>query len=306
MKTFILRRIVQSILLFIGVIVIVFFLVRLSGDPASLMMPREASSEQVQAFRELMGFDRPVVVQLVDYVGAIFVGDFGESLRFQTHSLDLVIQRVPLTFTLATLAMGVAIVIGIPLGILGGMNAGKFSDLLARALGLGGQVTPEFWLALILIIVFAVNLGWFPSFGIDGPISYVLPAAALSVGAMGRLVRLTRSTVLEVVGSDYVRTARSKGLSGVEVAGRHIFRNTAIALVSVISVQYTYLLGGAVYIESIFALPGLGSLLDEAIRARDFPLVQTITLFIAGAAIALSLLADLLYAWLDPRIRLEN
>jgi ABC-type dipeptide/oligopeptide/nickel transport system permease component len=306
MKTYILRRTVQSILLFVGVVVIVFFLVRLSGDPASLMMPREASSEQVQAFREMMGFDRPVLVQLGDYIAGIFTGDFGESLRFQTHSLDLVVQRVPLTFTLASLAMGVAILIGIPLGILGGMNAGKPSDLLARGLGLGGQVTPEFWLALILIIVFAVNLGWLPSFGIDGPRSYILPAAALSVGAMGRLVRLTRSTVLEVVGSDYVRTARSKGLSGFEVAGRHIFRNTAIALVSVISVQYTYLLGGAVYIESIFAIPGLGSLLDEAIRARDFPLVQTITLFIAAAAIGLSLLADLLYAWLDPRIRLEN
>ncbi|MEX2653847.1 MAG: ABC transporter permease [Acidimicrobiia bacterium] len=306
MKTYVLRRTVQSALLFVGVVVIVFFLVRLSGDPASLMMPREASSEQVQAFREMMGFDRPLLIQLGDYVGSVLTGDFGESLRFQTDTLGLVVQRVPLTFTLATLAMGAAILIGVPLGILGGMNAGKFSDLMARGLGLGGQVTPEFWLALILIIVFAVNLGWFPSFGIDGPISYVLPAFALSVGAMGRLVRLTRSTVLEVVGSDYVRTARSKGLSAFDVAGRHIFRNTAIALVSVISVQYTYLLGGAVYIESIFALPGLGSLLDEAIRARDFPLVQTITLFIAAAAIGLSLLADLLYAWLDPRIRLEN
>lgn len=306
MKTYVIRRVVQSFLLFIGVTVIVFFLVRLSGDPATLMMPREASSTQVAAFRELMGFDRPLMVQLVDYVGGIMTGDFGESLRFQTHSLDLVLKRVPLTFTLASLAMGVAMIIGIPLGILGGMNAGKPADLLARGLGLGGQVTPEFWLALILIIVFAVNLGWFPSFGIDGPASYVLPAAALSVGAMGRLVRLTRSTVLEVVGSDFVRTARSKGLAGVDVARRHIVRNTAIALVSVISVQYTYLLGGAVYIESIFALPGLGSLLDEAIRARDFPLVQTITLFIAGAAIALSFMADLIYAWLDPRIRLEN
>lgn len=306
MKTFIIRRVVQSLLLFLGVVVVVFFLVRLSGDPASLMMPREASSEQVAAFRDRMGFDRPLPVQLVDYVTSVLVGDFGESLRFQTHSLDLVLGRVPLTVFLATMAMLIAIAIAIPLGVLGGMNAGKFTDLFARGVGLGGQVTPEFWLALILIIVFAVNLGWFPSFGIDGPASYVLPAVALSVGAMGRLVRLTRSTVLEIAGSDFVRTARSKGLSGREVASWHIFRNAAIALVSVVSVQYTYLLGGAVYIESIFALPGLGSLLDEAIRARDFPLVQTITLFIAGFAIGLSLLADLVYAWLDPRIRLTG
>lgn len=306
MRTYLLRRVAQSVLLFIGVAVIVFFLVRLTGDPATLMMPREASSEQVAVFREAMGFDRPVLVQLGDYVGGVLTGDFGESLRFQTDSLPLVLNRVPLTFTLATLAMGVAIVIAIPLGIIGGMNAGKPSDLLARGFGLAGQVTPEFWLALILIIVFAVGLGWFPSFGIDGPISFVLPALALSVGAMGRLVRLTRSAVLEIVGSDFVRTARSKGLGGMEVAGRHIFRNASLALVSVISVQYTYLLGGAVYIESIFALPGLGSLLDEAIRARDFPLVQTITLFIAGAAIALSLMSDFVYTWLDPRIRLSD
>ncbi|CAN5853081.1 ABC transporter permease [soil metagenome] len=306
MKLFILRRVVQSVLLFIGVIVIVFFLVRLTGDPASLMVPREASTEYVEAFREQMGFNRPLLVQLGEYMGGILTGDFGRSLRFQTDSLPLVLGRVPLTFTLASLALGVAFVIAIPLGIVGGMNAGKFSDLVSRGFGLAGQVTPEFWLALILIIIFAVTLGWFPSFGIDGPASYVLPAAALSVGAMGRLVRLTRSTVLEIVGSDFVRTARSKGLRGTEVAGRHIFRNASIALVSVIAVQYTYLLGGAVYIESIFALPGLGSLLDEAIRARDFPLVQTITLFIAGVAITLSLLTDLVYAWLDPRIKLQG
>lgn len=306
MRLFILRRVVQSVLLFFGVVVIVFFLVRLTGDPASLMVPREASAEFLASFREEMGFDRPLLVQLGSYVGGILTGDFGESLRFQTHSLPLVLGRVPLTFTLASLAMGVAIVIAIPLGIVGGMNAGKFSDLVSRGFGLAGQVIPEFWLALILIIVFAVTLGWFPPFGIDGPASYVLPAFALSVGAMGRLVRLTRSTVLEIVGSDFVRTARSKGLTATEVAGRHIFRNTAIALVSVVAVQYTYLLGGAVYIEAIFALPGLGSLLDEAIRARDFPLVQTITLFIAAVAIGLSLLSDLVYAWLDPRIKLEG
>lgn len=304
MRLFIVRRLVQSVLLFLGVIVIVFFLVRLTGDPASLMVPREASAEFVDAFRKEMGFDRPLLVQLASYIGGILTGDFGESLRFQTDTLPLVLGRVPLTFTLASLALGVAVLVAIPLGIVGGMNAGKFTDLVSRGVGLAGQVTPEFWLALILIIVFAVTLGWLPSFGIDGPASFVLPAAALSVGAMGRLVRLTRSAVLEIVGSDFVRTARSKGLSGSEVARQHVFRNAAIALVSVISVQYTYALGGAVYIESIFALPGLGSLLDEAIRARDFPLVQTITLFIAGAAITLSFLSDLVYAWLDPRIKL--
>ena len=306
MRRYLIRRVVQSILLFFGVVVLVFFLVRLTGDPTSLMLSRDASPEQVEALRDQLGFDRPVLVQLADYVGGIATGDFGDSLRFRAPTLELVLDRVPLTIWLATLAILIALVIAVPLGIVAGMNPNKFPDFAARTVGLAGQVTPSFWLGLILILVFAVELGWFPSFGIGSWKHYVLPALALSVGAVGRLVRLTRSAVLEISSADFVRTAVSKGLSRTAVASRHVLRNAAIALVSVVSVQYTYLLGGAVYIETIFALPGLGSLLEEAIRARDFPLVQTITLFIAAFAITLSLLSDVVYALLDPRIRLED
>ena len=305
MNTFLIRRGLQAVLLFVGVAILVFFLVRLTGDPATLMVPRDAPPEAVAAFREEMGFDRPVLVQLGDYLSGIARGDFGESLRFNTSALGLVWDRIGLTFLLASLAMGIAIVVAIPLGILGGMNPNRPSDYVSRSVGLVAQVTPSFWLALILLLVFSVQLGWFPSFGIGSWQHFVLPAIALSIGAVGRLVRVTRSSVLEVNSAEFVRTAVSKGLSRRRVALRHVLRNGSLVLVSVISVQYTYLLGGAVYIESIFAIPGLGALLEEAIRARDFPLVQAITLVIAAVAIGLSFFSDVVYSRIDPRIRLE-
>lgn len=306
MRRFLLRRLLASAVLFVGVVGLVFFLIRLTGDPARLMAPREATPAQVDALRRQLGLDEPLVAQLADYLGGVLRGDLGESLRFGAPTASLVLDRVPLTATLATLALVIALVVAVPLGIAAGMHAGRWVDTAARAVALLGQVTPSYWLALLLIIVFAVELGWFPSFGIDGPRSLVLPAVALAAVTTGRLVRLTRAAVLEVVGADFVRTARSKGLSSLRVATRHVLRNAAIPLVSVVSVEFTYLLGGAVYVETIFSLPGIGSLLDEAIRARDFPLVQAITIFIAGSAILISVLADLVYAWLDPRVRLEG
>jgi len=302
-RRFLLRRLLASAVLFVGVVGLVFFLIRLTGDPARLMAPREATPAQVDALRRQLGFDRPLVVQLADYLAGVLRGDLGESLRFGAPTASLVLDRVPLT---ATLALAIALVVAVPLGIAAGMHAGRWIDAVARAVALLGQVTPSYWLALLLIIVFAVELGWFPSFGVEGPRSLVLPAVALAAVTTGRLVRLTRSAVLEVVGADFVRTARSKGLSSLRVAIRHVLRNAAIPLVSVVSVEFTYLLGGAVYVETIYSLPGMGSLLDEAIRARDFPLVQAITIFIAGSAILISVLADLVYAWLDPRVRLEG
>jgi ABC-type dipeptide/oligopeptide/nickel transport system permease component len=305
-RRFLLRRLASSAALFVGVVALVFSLVRLTGDPARLMAPREATPAQVEALRRQLGFDRPLLVQFADYLSGALRGDLGESLRFGAPTASLVLERVPLTAALAALALSIALALALPLGIAAGMHAGRPIDALARGVGLLGQVTPSYWLALLLIIVFAVELGLFPSFGIDGPRSFVLPAAALAAATAGRLVRLTRAAVLEVVGADFVRTARSKGLPPVRVAVRHVLRNAAIPLVSVVSVEFTYLLGGAVYVETIFSLPGMGSLLDEAIRARDFPLVQAITIFIAGSAILISVLADLVYAWLDPRVRLEG
>ena len=306
MQRYLLSRAIQSILLLFGVLVIVFFTIRLTGDPASLMVPKEAPAEQVEAFREAMGFNRPLYIQFFDYTFSVLRGDFGESLHFRQPAQELILERLPATFQLATVALIFAIVVAIPIGIIGGSNPGSAVDSIGRALGLFGQTIPSFWLALILIIIFAVNLGWFPSFGRDKLISVVLPAVALGVGGMGQLVRLTRSAVLEIRNEDYIRTARSKGLSQLAIGARHVSRNASLALISVIGVQYGYLLGGSIYIETIFSWPGLGNLLQQAVDGRDFPLVQAIAFFISLFVIALNLLTDIAYAFIDPRIRYSH
>ncbi|HEX6383855.1 MAG TPA: ABC transporter permease [Anaerolineae bacterium] len=303
MQRYLLSRLVQSALILIGVLLLVFLMVRVTGDPAALMVSREASPEQREAFREAMGFNRPLIVQFGDFVSGAVVGDFGSSLHHRRPALELILDRLPATVELAGVALLMALVIAIPLGLIGGSNPGSAVDSLARAVGLVGQTIPNFWLALILIIVFAVNLGWFPSFGRDTPASVVLPAFALGLATMGQLVRLTRSAVLEIRSEDYIRTAQSKGLSATAISFNHVFRNAAIALVSVIGVQFGYLLSGSIYIETIFSWPGLGNLLAQAVAGRDFPLVQAIAFFTSVVVIVLNLLTDVAYALIDPRIR---
>jgi peptide/nickel transport system permease protein len=303
MQRYLLSRSVQSILLLLGVLIIVFFMIRLTGDPTNLMVGKEAPAEQREAFREAMGFNRPLYIQFFSYMAGALQGDFGNSLHFRQPALEIILERVPATFQLATVALLMAIIIAVPLGILGGSNPGSLADTLARALGLVGQTIPNFWLALILILIFAVGLGWFPSFGRDTTISVVLPAIALGVGSMGQLVRLTRSSVLEIRHEDYIRTAKSKGISQLKIGVRHIARNTSLVLISVIGIQYSYLLGGSIYIETIFSWPGIGNLLQSAIDARDFPLVMAIAVVFSFFALTINLLTDVAYALADPRIR---
>jgi peptide/nickel transport system permease protein len=303
MQRYILSRVVQSIFLLVGVLFITFFMIRLTGDPARLLLAREASQEQVQAFRQEMGFNRPLVVQFFDYLGSVLSGDLGRSITFRQSSRDIILERLPATVQLAVTSLIIAFFVAVPLGIVGGSSPGSWMDTAARSVGLLGQAMPNFWLALLLIIVFAVKLRWFPTFGRDSAASIVLPAVASSVGPIGRLVRLTRSSVLEIRHEDYIRTARSKGLSRFAISTRHVLRNASLVLLSVVGLQFAFILSGSVYIETIFAWPGIGNLLNSAIGARDFPLVQAITLFIATFAIFTNLVVDLLYGVVDPRIR---
>lgn len=296
-------KIVESILLMIGVLALVFFMLRLTGDPVSLMISREASPEQVAAFREAMGFNRPLIVQFWDFFSHGIAGDFGKSLHFKTPAMPLVIERLPATVELASVGLLFAVSIGIPLGLLAGFNPGKPIDSFGRLLALLGQSVPNFWLALIFILFFGVQLGWFPTFGRDQPHSVVLPAFVLGLPALAQFVRLTRSTVLEVRSEDFVRTAHSKGLTPRVIYIKHVFRHVAIPLVSVTGVQFGYMLGGSIYIETIFAWPGMGQLLQMAVGWRDFPLVQAIAVFTSAVVIALNLFTDLAYALIDPRIR---
>ena len=281
----------------------VFFMLRVTGDPVSLMVSRNASAEQVEAFRVEMGFDRPMIVQFFDFAFHALRLDFGNSLHYNLPALPLILERLPATIELAGVSLLLSMVIGIPLGLVGGTNPGSIWDSIARLVGLLGQTVPNFWLALILIIVFAVNLGWFPSFGRDEAASVILPAFSLSVFTMGQLVRLTRSAVLEIRGEDYIRTANSKGLRPYIIYVRHILRNAAIPLVSVLGVQFGYLLSGSIYIETIFSWPGIGRLLADSIGVRDFTMVQAIAFFTSLVVVALNFLTDIFYALLDPRIR---
>jgi ABC-type dipeptide/oligopeptide/nickel transport system permease component len=302
-QRFLLARVAQSILVLVGVMLLVFFMVRLTGDPAALMVSREASRETVDAFRKAMGFDRPLLIQFIDFIGRTIVGDFGTSLHYGTPTLPLILERLPATIQLASAAMLMALLIAIPLGLIGGARPGSFWDGLARAVGLVGQSVPSFWLALVMIIVFAVQLRWFPAFGRDEFKSVIMPAFVLGLAPMGQMVRLMRSSVLEIKGEDYIRTAYSKGLSAGVIYTKHILRNATIPLVSLLGVQFGYLLGGSIYIETIFAWPGLGRMIAEAVAGRDFPLIQAIALFVSVVVVTLNLLTDFVYGLIDPRIR---
>jgi len=298
--------------LLLGVLFLVFFLLHLTGDPVTLMVSRHASPSEIAALRQELGFDRPILVQFWDYLTNALQGDFGHSFRYRQPAMNLVMERIPATIELASVALFMAILMGVTIGILGGSNPNSILDSLARGIGLLGQTIPTFWLGLILIIIFSVNLGWFPTygrstfelFGLNIPDkSIVLPAFALSLFTTGQLARFTRSAVLEVMNEEYVTTARSKGLRKIRIYSRYILKNSAIPLISIIGVQFSYLLSGSIYIETIFSWPGLGNLLAEAVSTRDFFLVQATAFFTSFVVIGLQLVTDLIYMLVDPRIR---
>jgi ABC-type dipeptide/oligopeptide/nickel transport system permease component len=313
MQRYLLSRLVQSVLIVLGVLVLVFFMVRVTGDPASLMMPREgATPETLAAFRHKLGFDRPLIVQFLEFMQGAVVGDFGNSIRFKTPALPLVLERLPATVELAALAMLMATVVAIPLGLVAGSRPGSLWDALARGLGLFGQSIPNFVLGMVLIVIVGVWLRLLPvagRFDLEGnvdPKRLIMPAFVLGLPTMGALVRLTRSAVLEIRGEDYVRTAHSKGLSPRLVYIRHILRNAAIPIISVLGVWFGYLLGGSVYVETVFGYPGVGMILAEAIANRDYTLVQSLAFFICLVVVVLNLVTDLAYAVIDPRIRYKE
>ncbi len=306
MHRYFLPKLVQSVLLLFGVLLLVFVMVRLTGDPATLMMPREASPADMEAFRERMGFNDPTLVQFGRFISGAIKGDFGDSLHFKTPAMPMVVERLPATLQLALTGLIMAVVVGIPLGLVGGFNPGSATDNIGRFLALLGQSIPNFWLALIMILYFAVKLRWFPSFGRDEWKSVIMPAFVLGLPVMGQITRMTRSAVLEIRGEDFIRTAHSKGLLPRTIYTKHVLRNVAIPLVSVIGVQFGYMLGGSIYIETIFAWPGMGQLLEQSIGWRDFPLVQALAVFTSVVVLGLNLLTDLAYAIIDPRIRYGN
>jgi peptide/nickel transport system permease protein len=297
------RRLAQTALILVGITLVVFWVIRLSGDPVLLMLPADASQQDIQRLRELLGFDRPVPIQLWRFMERVATGDFGTSLRFQEPALALVLDRLPSTVLLALTALSVATVIALPLGVLSAVRRNSVWDHAAMAVALLGQSMPIFWTGIMLITIFAVALDLLPSSG-SGTIPHlVLPAAALGFFSTGRMARLVRGGMIEVLGQDYVRTARAKGLTERRVLYRHALRNCLLPVITLLGLELGSTLGGAVVTEMVFAWPGVGRLIVSAIFARDYPLVQAAVFVVAAMLVVVNLVVDLLYAVIDPRVR---
>jgi peptide/nickel transport system permease protein len=306
MGTYILRRFLHGLVVVLGVSIVVFLLTHLGGDPAAVLLPLDTPPEDVEAFRREMGFDRPLPVQYVRFLSRALRGDFGTSYHYRSDALSLVVERMPATIRLTLAALLVSLALSLPAGTLAALNRDSLFDVLVRVFVLMGQAVPGFWLALVLIMAFAVRLRWLPVSGAQGWQSLVLPAVVAGSFSMATVTRLLRSSLLEVLGSDYVRTARSKGLPPRLVVTRHALKNAAIPVVTVIGLHIGWLLGGAVISEVVFAYPGMGRLAVTAIGYRDLPVIQSFVMLMSLIVVLINLLMDILYSWLDPRIRLHE
>ena len=303
MLRFLVRRLVVALLVAATVMTLAFILTRLSGDLATSIAGPNATAADIEAIRKAYGLDRPVYAQFFDWVGRAVTGDFGESYFFKTRVSALIGERIPVTLTLGLTGLVIALVVSLPLGILAAVRENTGFDRAVQLVALLGQAMPSFWLGLILMIVFGLELGWLPISGTESWQSFVMPGVVLAFSAIPALTRLTRAGMIQAMGSDYIRTARAKGLSRASILLKHALRNAAIPVVAIAAVQLGFMLGGSIVIEQVFALHGVGFLAWESIGKNDFPVVQAVVLVLASIYIALTLLADILNVLLDPRLR---
>jgi ABC-type dipeptide/oligopeptide/nickel transport system permease component len=304
MMTFVLRRLLLAIPVLLGVIFVVMLTIELiPGDAVALMLGEHATPEAVQKLRDFLGLDKPLVVRYLQYLGKLVTGDLGRSIQQNRPVAHELAEAWPATLQLAMAALALAAVVGVAAGVVSAVWPNSLFDAVARLGSLFGLSMPVFWTGLVLIVVFTLWLPWFPVGGVGGPSHLVLPAITLALPSIAMIARMTRSSVLEVLREDYVRTARAKGVRERIVIRKHTLRNALIPIVTVAGIQLGQLIAGAIVLESVFALPGIGRLALGAIAARDLPVVQGVTLFVAAAIVAINFAVDLAYAWLDPRIR---
>jgi len=306
MSHFLIRRLIQSAIAILGTVTLVFFIQRLAGDPTLLMLPEGATREDIANLRTQLGFDRPLIEQYLDMLWQLAHLDLGSSLIQRVPVLQIIGSRLPYTLYLALGALVVALGIGLPVGVLMAVYRGSRLERFLMAFVLVGQSMPTFWSGILLILLFAVTLGVMPSSGVDGFRSVILPSISLGALTMATFARVTRTSVLEELGRDYVSTAQSKGVPFPRVVRRHVLRNAATPIITVSALEIANLLAGAVIVETVFAWPGLGQLAVQSIASRDFPIVLGIVLLGSFVSIMLNLLADVLYSVVDPRIRLEG
>jgi peptide/nickel transport system permease protein len=305
MLRYIVRRLLQTVLVLGIVSVVVFFMVRLNGDPLSVMAQGDYSPDQIDSLRKAWGLDRPLYEQYLVFLGSAARGDFGFSPRYRRTAMEMVIERLPWTYALAGVSAAIALAIAIPLGVLSAVKRNSAIDLMSTAFATIGAATPNFWVGIMLILLFSVTFRWLPAFGAGSWQAFIMPSFTLGAAIAARLARLTRSAMLETLGMDFIRTARAKGLAARRVTYGHALRNALIPVITAFGLQLGYLLGGAVVVEQVFAWPGLGRLMIEAIGARDVTIIQAGVFWFALSFLMINLAVDISYTLVDPRIRYE-
>jgi peptide/nickel transport system permease protein len=303
MLHFIVRRAILGLCVCVAVLVVSFALTRLAGDVASGIAGPSATATDIAIIRHNYGLDQPIIVQFLEWLQAASEGDFGRSLLYHAPVAELIWSHLPVTLLLGLVGMSIAVLIGVPLGIVAAVYEGSATDHAIGLVALIGQAMPGFWLGLLLIIWFGLDLQWLPIAGADTWSGFILPGVVLAFSAIPALMRLTRAGMIEALASDYARTARAKGLEQTAVVLKHALRNAAVPVVSIAAVQLGFMLGGSVVIEAVFALHGLGYLAWESISKDDFPVIQAVVLLLAVLYVGLTFLADVLNAWLDPALR---
>ncbi len=304
MLAFTMKRLGIALLVAFTVSIISFSLVRMTGDVATAIAGEGATEADIKNITQLYGLDRPLVVQYLEWAGKIVRGDLGDSLFFRRPVAELMAEKLPITLTLGLFALGFAILLAVPLGVLAAVRPNSLFDRISLFIAVMGQAMPTFWFSLVMMIFFGVTLRWLPVSGTGTLAHFVMPAIALGYHATPAIMRLTRAGMLDVLSSDYIRTARAKGLDTHVILFKHALRNAVIPVVALAAVQLGFMLGGSIIVESIFSIQGVGHLALLSIERADFPVVQGIVLVLAVLYILLTLLADLLNGWLDPRIRL--
>ncbi|MBB3933419.1 ABC-type dipeptide/oligopeptide/nickel transport system permease component [Kaistia hirudinis] len=307
MQSFVLGRVLQAAFIIFFIAVSVFLILRLSaGDPARIRAPVFARPDVIEQYRKDFGTDRPVIAQLGSFFAGVAKGDLGNSFRFQEPVIDLIARALPKTLLLAATALAISLTLAIVLGSMAALRPNSFWGWLSSALAAFGQAAPVFWFGVVLVLIFSITLKWFPSGGFSGPLSLVLPAIAVSLSILPTQLRVLRAAMEATLRQDFIRTAHAFGLRERRIVFVYALRNACLPLITVTGVDIGYLLGGVIVAEVVFNFPGIGELALVALNARDYPLIQGITIVTATTFVLVNLLIDLLYGWIDPRIRLEQ
>jgi peptide/nickel transport system permease protein len=300
---FLLRRVLQGVISIIGVSIVIFVISRLSGDPILMLLPNDAPLSVIEETRRSYGLDQPVGVQYLIFIGHALQGDFGKSYRWEMPALQLILERLPATIELAAAGLLFSVAVAVPVGVMSAVHRGGWIDRIGRVFAMLGQAMPAFWVGLLLILLFAVQLNWLPAFGYGRSEHIILPAISLGWYPVAAQTRIVRSAMLDVLDSDYIRLSRALGTPERLIVWKYALRNAAIPLLTMVGVYFAAMLGGAFVVETIFAWPGVGRTVVEAVFSRDFPVVQAGVLFTSVLFVASNLLVDLSYGLADPRIR---